>query len=725
MSENAAARKIQEAFRRSRKFRFVLYNGTLDIGRQINPAAFFSTLVSRPPQSEIKEVSLVNQMYRTGQLQKGDTHSLKLASWTREYGIKGDPTKGFACNIKIIYAGVGHSVTIYKNGKIQYAGGYPKSGESGWFSTPRHVLNIIFPGQFTNADINLNNVMLQRSTGRIIKNLERASLLVGGSYEPEMRTFIKVERPKWTIQIFKKGVIQILRLSDSTDVSPAMADANNIYTQISNANLLGGVSVSNSRRGISQVRLNNKPAPEIRRRTTTVPKGKRPSPFSFAGTCPNGMYLAPNPQGEPQCYKVPVRIAYMKPKIIERFEKFGLKIPQKTKIVFGILDVNNSSRPVNVSGKDAGYRFTLERMQRKETNKRFLKAKSPSGDRYDRTVFKIDSRQASRYTSKQLVDICMRLGLVQYARTTSRKILAGAIQKYAESKGLIETHQYNPNGIPRNTNYSGTGDTFKVGKRLCLSYSKPALAKIALKVYGKRLDTEKTLKQLCMEVEDLAQARAPSIASASSGLSNFEQNLIEAMAVKSPVKNQFSDMTVKQLRAYLSTHGIKQTSRDKESLLKLARNKAVQKVKSPPLKILLEFAKHRGFYVKAGTKKEQVKNLLEKHIAAKIIQTAFRSKFKPRPKSVPKKTPSPPPFRRQMMAYAPVESMNSPSPSPPKPQPKNLSRDNARNILRTHLKRSNFTNVELDNFRTQASRYIKYSADPSKHIKRLMKNMFG
>ena len=719
MSENAAARKIQGAFRRSRKFRFVLYNGTLDIGRQINPVAFFSTLVSRPPQSEIKEVSLVNQMYRTGQRQKGDTHSLKLASWTREYGVKGDATKGFACNIKIMYAGVGHSVTIYKNGKIQYAGGYPKSGESGWFSTPKHILNIIFPGQFTNADINLNNVMLQRSTGRIIKNLEKASLLVGGSYEPEMRTFIKVERPKWTIQIFKKGVIQILRLRDSADVSPAMADANSIYAQISNANLLGGVSISNSRRG-TQVRLNNKPAPEIRRRTTTVPKGKRPSPFSFAGTCPSGMYVAPNPQGEPQCYKVPVRIAYMKPKIIERFEKFGLKIPQRTKIVFGIVDVNNSSRPVDVSGKDAGYRFTLERMQRKETNKRFLKAKSPSDDRYDRTVFKIDSRQASRYTSKQLVDICMRLGLVQYARSTSRKILAGAIQKYAENKGLIETHQYNANGIPRNTNYSGTGDTFKVGKRLCVSYSKPALARIALKVYGKRLDTEKTLKQLCTEVEDLAQARAPSIASASSGLSNFEQNLIEAMAVKSPAKNQFSNMTVKQLRGYLSTHGIKQTSRDKESLLKLARNKTIQKVKSPPLKVLLEFAKHRGFYVKAGMKKEQVKNLLEKHIAAKIIQTAFRSKFKPKPK----KTPSPQPIRRQMMAYAPVESMNSPSPQP-KPASPTLSRENARNLLKTQLKRSNFTNVQLDTFRGQAMRYMKYSADPSKHIKRLVKNMFG
>jgi hypothetical protein len=122
--------------------------------------------------------------------------------------------------------------------------------------------------------------------------------------------------------------------------------------------------------------------------------------------------------------------------------------------------------------------------------------------------------------------------------------------------------------------------------------------------------------------------------------------------------------------------------------------------------------------------KEQVKNLLEKHIAAKIIQTAFRSKFKPKPKSIPKKTPSPQPIRRQMMAYAPVESMNSPSPQP-KPAYPTLSRENARNLLKTQLKRSNFTNVQLDTFRGQAMRYMKYSADPSKHIKRLVKNMFG
>jgi hypothetical protein len=156
--------------------------------------------------------------------------------------------------------------------------------------------------------------------------------------------------------------------------------------------------------------------------------------------------------------------------------------------------------------------------------------------------------------------------------------------------------------------------------------------------------------------------------------------------------------------------------------LKLARNKTTQQVKSPPLKVLLEFAKNKGFYIKAGTKKEQVKNLLEKHIAAKTIQTAFRSKFKPKPKSVvQRKTPSPSPIRRQM-AYAPVESMNSPSPRPASPK---LSRENARNLLKTQLKRSNFTNVQLDTFRNQAMRYMKYSTDPSKHIKRLVKNMFG
>ena len=720
MAENSAARKIQAAFRKSRNFRFVLYNGTLDVGRRIDPVSFFASLVARPPQASIKEISLVNQMYRTGQLAKGQSHSLKLASWTREYGIKGDASKGFACNIKIVYGGVGHSITIYKNGKIQYAGGY--SGNN-WNETPKNVLNIVFPGQFTNADINLNNVMIQRSTGRVIRDLERASLLLGGSYEPEMRTFIKVERPNWTIQLFKKGVIQILKLSDPSNVKPAINDANNLYSRMRDSNLLGGVVPGVHRKSQLQNRRNNQPAPEIRRRTTTVPKDKRPTPFSFAGTCPSGMYLAPNPQGEPCCYKIPVRIEYMKPKIIERFERFGLKIPQKTKNLFGILNVNNAAKPVNVSGKDAGYRFTLERIQRKATNKRFLKAKSPSENRYDKTVFKIDSRQASRYTTKQLVDICMRLGLVKYARTTSRKALADGIQRYAESKGMIEQHQYNTNGVPRNTNYSGTGSGFKIGKRLCMSYSKPALAKLVLKVYGKRLDTSQTLRQLCIEVEGLAQQRAPSVASSPNmNMNNYARNLINAMNAKSP-KNEFSDMTVKQLRGYLSTHGIKysQTSRDKESLLKLARNKTSQKVKSPSRAILMEFAKHRGFYVKAGLKKNQLKNILEKHVAAKVIQTAFRRK-RPPPSQSLKKTPSP---RMKMMAYAPVESMNSPSPSPPKPQPKNLSRNNARNILQTHLKRSNFTNVELDNFRTQASRYMKYSADPSKHIRRLMKNMFG
>lgn len=696
MAENTAARKIQAAFRLSRKFRFVLYNGTIDIGRTINPTAFFTSFVERPPK-EVKEVSIVSQMSRTGQLQKGASHSLSLASWTREYGVKGDTAKSFACNIKIFYGGVSHSVTLYKNGKIQYAGGYPLYAKD-WYTTPKNVLNIVFPGQFKTQDIILNNVMLQRSTGRIVRDMTEAARIIGGSYEPEMRTFIKIEKPRWTIQIFKRGIIQILKPATPNDIKPAEEDANRLFSKLKT--VLGGAV---ERQRVPVQRLDNRPAPEIKRRTTTVPKNKQPVPFSFAGTCPNGMYLAPNPQGEPQCYKIPVRIAYMKPKIIERFEKFGLRIPQKTKSIFGI-DVNNVNRPVNVSGKDAGYRFTLERIQRSEANKRIK-----TGD-YDRTVFKIDSRQALRYTSKQLVDICMRLGLVKYSKTTSRKILADAIESYAENKGLLEHHEYNPNGVPRNRNYSGTGATFKVGKRLCMSYSKPALAKITMRVYGKRLDTQKTLKELCQEVEGLAHTKA--LSSASSGLSNFERELVSAMAMaSSPKKNKFSNMTVKQLRGYLSSQGIKQTARDKESLIKLARNPNPI-VKSPPLKNLLEFAKYKGFYVRAGMKKEQVKNLLEKHIAAKKIQNVFRSRRKV-------VTPPPSPPKMQMMAYAPVESMNSPSP------PKNLSRNNARNILKAHLKRSNFTNIELDNFRTQASRYMKYSADPSKHIRRLMKNMFG
>ena len=519
----AAAKIIQKYFRYKRsKWNMLLYNGVIRddyLGGHVKD--MFDDMTRRPLPKAIKEVSILYDPSRVEM------------TYTREYGIKGSSTSYKAIRWTIFYNGKAHTVTVYKNGDIHFTGGYGNSvtvdGNNVYdkqvLQTPNDVLKIAL-GRWpsTNKKASLNNITIQKRFPRIF-NLDRIHEMFPKSrYEIEIAPFLVMKRDGFTVKIFRTGVIQVAGMTTPIQVRDAINSLNVLVSTLPTAGMTNATYAPKSSKVLK--RKNSNIAPNVKSRATTCPKDKCPVPNTFEGKCPEGYYLAPNPQGFPCCYKIPVKTAYKKNKIVAAFTKLGIKIPEHTKKVFDIRNINNSNKPALVSGHLGNYRFTV------------------SKNRSGADQFKIDSRQCKRYTIPKLVDIAMKLGLVQYAKSRDKDTLCTAIFRHAASKGLL-----NPkNNIPR------------IGGRLCSHYTKDELRKVVRKKYGITLTAE-TLAGMCQELKQRLRTPSPSperssspekaVRSRSSSVnSNFARSLERAVKTPSP-SNVFADFNV---RKYLRKH---------------------------------------------------------------------------------------------------------------------------------------------------------------------------
>ncbi len=566
---NSAARKIQAAYR---SWRLILYNGIAketELGKYIKEMFMQVTGpdLNKPKKlpKAIKEVSILYDP------------SLKNISFTTEYGVKGTSKAYNAIRWNISYRGKLHLVTLYKSGEIHYTGGYSEKATTEskeLLQTPSDVLRIAL-GKWPekNFEIKLNNITIQKrfSRGFILENINNAI------YEPEINPFASVKRKGAFYKIYANGLVQISSIT-SNNLKEIVSDANEFIKTLKRRINLGLVKQKQNKKPTSkaQTRKNLNIAPNVKSRATTCPKDKCPVPNTFEGKCPDGYYLAPNPQGFPCCYKIPIKTAYKKNKIIAAFGKLGIQIPEHTKKVFNIRNVNNSNKPTLVSGHVGTYRFIV------------------SKNRSGADVFKIDSRQCKRYTIQKLVDIAMKLGLIQYAKSRDKDTLCTAILRHAISKGLI-----NPkNNIPR------------IGGRLCSHYTKDELRSVVRKKYGITL-TSDTLAGMCQELKQRIRSPSPPPSSSSSVNrsvrsrsrsssvnSNFAKSLEKAVRSRSssvnrsptpsPNNNIFADFNV---RKYLRKHTnrknftneevnafkkivISKASKDPEKVMNYMRNSA-------------------------------------------------------------------------------------------------------------------------------------------------------
>jgi TATA-box binding protein (TBP) (component of TFIID and TFIIIB) len=491
---NAAARIIQKYFKYSREqWKLMLYNGVVkdaSLGSYIRE--IWADITSKPLPRAIKEVSVLYDP------------SKKVITYTREYGVKGTSSNYNGLRWSIFFNGKYHSVALYKNGDIQFTGGYgnnlkttaTNTNQSKFYNTPSDVLKIAL-GRWVskNIRVELNNITVQKRFPNSFSLSRIAEMYPNASYETEIIPFLYIKRSGFSVKVTTSGNITIQGSKTPESIRDAIQETNALVSTFPTR----GIAQPKLTQSVKKIRRNNNIAPNVKSRATTCPKGKCPVPNTFEGKCPNGFYLAPNPQGFPCCYKIPVKTAYKRNGIISAFAKLGIAIPDHTKKVFQITNVNNTNKPKLVSNYVGNYKFRVEK------NKK-------GGD-----VFKIDSRQCKRYTIPKLVDITLKLGLLDASRSRDKDTLCSSIFKYAANKGIINPE----NNIPR------------IGGRSCMHYTKDELRRVVRSKYGITLRSE-TLATMCAELKQRLRRSSssnttPKRRSSSSSLSSFGRNLEAAM----------------------------------------------------------------------------------------------------------------------------------------------------------------------------------------------------
>lgn len=451
-----------------------------------------------------------------------------LATHTREYGIKTLQKGGLRYDSVVFKGKLGRrafSLRIFRTGKCTFTGGY-SDGAVSLRKDPMYIVRTILK----NVDsFELKSCMAEIDTGyKIRPGVEPFTLLSlitkaipeYSNYTmpiPEegiMQPFVSVG----PIRVFPNGKIQLYQFSNELEYARIKSVAGVVIRTLEKSGIyVPRVSdVPPSRATKAQFRHTNQIAPNIKSRATTCPKDRRPTPYSFGGEpIGPGWYVGANPQGQPCCYKIPkVRKDYMKPKIIQRFANLGIRIPRSAKNAFGI-DVNNSNKPINVSGKepdtlkfsilgDAIYygmkRASKDAIKRASTilgksGEELISAlKTTQDDRLSQYSvvpnLKIGTRMADRWTLPRLVDIAQRLGITSVSKSASKVQVIRAIARHAPMNSV------QPN-------------TFRVGNKRNAYYMKKSnMVKRAMNIYGVNVSGEKTLKNMIGKLKGTLNLKA-------------------------------------------------------------------------------------------------------------------------------------------------------------------------------------------------------------------------
>lgn len=236
-------------------------------------------------------------------------------------------------------------------------------------------------------------------------------------------------------------------------------------------------------------RVNNKPAPNVARRGTTCPVGRRPEPYSFQGKCPCKLgkcFVKPNPQGQPCCYKVPKKITYSKNIVKNLYNKANVKVPQNVKNRFAINN-NNGNKSNNVGVEASNITVFVD----------------------PKVGLKINSRQCSRYTRVALVDIAKRLGILSIKPKASKEELCAKIQDKAQNMGMNKTNEVSGRlaVTVNNKVIMGEGRNLKIGRRRCATYDKKDLLSMARKIGLVTVDASMSKPDICEEFEKFAERK--------------------------------------------------------------------------------------------------------------------------------------------------------------------------------------------------------------------------
>jgi len=384
-----------------------MWNATADLGKVVNLDTIQRRVEREGLPKNKADIEVLRFTTRYGRMQKA-------YEYTSEYGGRVIAKNKSISSVEYIMrvgGTQGASLSIFNTGRIRMSGGYLTS-------TPKKILNFILPG--VDIPIQINNVTSKIVLAATVNTDTLENILDVPSGLARFRNYTLKSRldppflyvafdDAFTLVISKSGTVVI---EGAADIKKAVDVTQDFLEALKDSGLLTPSARNvRARPKKTQVakRADNRPAPEITRRGTSCPVGRRPSPYSYEGKCPRaGDYIRPNPQGQPCCYGIPKKIDYSRNKVREAYRKADVRVPESVRKIFGFGE-NTNEKKTNV-GREA-----------------------PKLDMYvdPKVGFKIGTRQCARYSKVALVDMAIRLG-IPLPKKVTKPILCDLLLKKSQ-----------------------------------------------------------------------------------------------------------------------------------------------------------------------------------------------------------------------------------------------------------------------------------------------------
>jgi hypothetical protein len=334
-----------------------------------------------------------------------------------------------------------------------------------------------------------------------------------------------------TIRVTVTGRCQLEGVRNPTELAASYAEAKRFLTRVLSS---GFEELPANKPVISKAGkyAAGEKAPNVLRRGTTCPPDRCPTPYSFSGACAqSGMYIKPNPQGQPCCYKLPKSIKYSKNKVKNAYKKADVKVPNSVKNIFNITNKNKAlSNTTHSTNKNFvkvfndptindAYVNNMDRLlnawkaKRTRNGRWVIRTRPGSKAKFEDPLpvnalvakargrenwhtpnvsqMKIDTRQCTRYTKVSLVDIAKRLGIIEVKPNMKKEVICHLIRKATRGTNSDKTKLGSAGGLMsvnvsdsgKRGNVSraitGTGLAIRIGARDAVTFPREKLVNFA------------------------------------------------------------------------------------------------------------------------------------------------------------------------------------------------------------------------------------------------------
>ena len=443
------------------------------------------------------------------------TRLQKLFSYTTEYGFtynkkKYDFPEYASLDFKIKMRGPGGEekfglVTVnYRSFKFIVRGGYfdctSKNGFKGFDSQPQNLLKSVFK-IFAGSQapqipsMKRSNTVASFRTGKKFnyKKFARNKPNVGAELNLKnkgpTRVYFKLPGDH-VMSITNNGVIQVSFKKSINKDTIKNTFSKIVGIQRKLAPYFGGAVVAPTVKSKAAVRKNAAPAPNVARRGTTCPAGKRPEPYSFTGKCPPGMYVRPNPQKQPCCYKIPKQRGYYRNKIVSAYAAAGVSMPDSVANIFAL---PRTRATINTNITNVGVTNVITKTK--------ARVRQSNGTMKTINTIKIGSRQCIRYSKQQILNLLLRTGYAANGlERKSKEELCEILTRQLKNNNVNKTNvKFVPKVGDKLLTRTGAG-ALVIGGRQCNGYSKTQLQKFCRNL-GINF-TDLTRDEMCAKLED-------------------------------------------------------------------------------------------------------------------------------------------------------------------------------------------------------------------------------